>query len=75
MHNKALTFFERINKEPPLLSNFYPIYNKARKDLKPLSGYIYEFPIKQVCQYDKFKTGNISMCLTLNSDQFIKLFE
>ena len=53
MHNTALTFFQRMNKQLPFFSKFYPIYNKERKHLKPLSGYIYEFPIKQVHQYDK----------------------
>ena len=42
-----------MNKQPPLISKFYPIYNKERKHPKPLLGYIYEFPIKQVQQYDK----------------------
>ena len=31
----------------------YPIYNQKRKHLKPLSGDIYNFSIKQVHQYDK----------------------
>ena len=53
MHNAALTFFQRMNKQPPFFSKFYPIYKKERKHLKPLSGYIYDFPIKQVHQYDK----------------------
>ena len=53
MQNNALTFFQRMNKQPPFFSKFYPIYNKERKHLKPLSGYIYEIPIKQVNQYDK----------------------
>ena len=53
MHNAALTFFQRMNKQPPLFSKFYPIYKKERKHLKPLSGYIYDFPNKQVHQYDK----------------------
>ena len=55
LQNTALTFFQRMNKEPPFFSEFYPIYNNERKHLKPLSGYIYEFPIKQVHQYDKNK--------------------
>ena len=50
MQNTALTFFQRMNKQPPFFSKFYPIYNKERKHLKPLSGYIYDFPIKQVHQ-------------------------
>ena len=53
MHNTALTFFQRMNKQPPFFSKFYPIYNKERKHLKPHSGYVYEFPIKQVNQYDR----------------------
>ena len=53
MQYTALTFFQRMNKQPPFFSKFYPIYNKERKHLKPLSGYIYNFPIQQVHQYDK----------------------
>ena len=51
--NTALTFFQRLNKQPPFFSKFYPIYNQQRKHLKPLSGNIYHFSIKQVHQYDK----------------------
>ena len=49
----SLTFFQRLNKQPPFFSKFYPIYNQQRKHLKPLSGKIYNFSIKQVHQYDK----------------------
>ena len=52
-HNTALTFFQRMNKQPPFFSKFHPIYKKEQKHLKPPSGYIYEFPIKEVHQYDK----------------------
>ena len=51
--NTALTFFQRMNKQPPFLSKFYPIYTQERKYLKPLSGHVYNFSIKQVHQYDK----------------------
>ena len=51
--NTALTFFQRLNKQPPFFSKFYPIYNQERKHLKPLSGNVYNFAIKQVHQYDK----------------------
>ena len=51
--NTALTFFQRLNKQPPFFSKFYPIYNQKRKHLKPLSGNNYNFSIKQVHQYDK----------------------
>ena len=53
MHNTALKFLRRMNKQPPFFSKFYSIYNKERKHLKPLSGYIYEFPFKRVHQCDK----------------------
>ena len=55
MKNTALTFFERINKQPLFFSNFYPIYNQERNHLetKPLSGNVYKFLIKQVHQYEK----------------------
>ena len=53
MKNTALTFFQRLNKQPPFFSNFYPIYNQERKHLKLLLGTIYNFSIKQVHQYDK----------------------
>ena len=49
----ALTFFQRINKQPPFFSKFYPIYNQQRKHLKPLSGNTYNFSIKQIHQDDK----------------------
>ena len=49
----SLTFFQRLNKQPPFFSKFYPIYNQQRKHLKPLSGNIYNFSIKQVHQFDK----------------------
>ena len=51
--NTALTFFQRLNKQPPFFSKLYPIYNQERKHLKPLSGNVYNFSIKQVHQYDK----------------------
>ena len=41
--NTALTFFQRLNKQPPFFSKFYPIYNQERKHLKPLSENIYKF--------------------------------
>ena len=53
MKNTALTFFQRLNKQPQFFSKFYPIYHQERKYLKPLSGSIYNFSIKQVHQYNK----------------------
>ena len=31
MKNTALTFFQRLNKQPPFFSKFYAIYNQERK--------------------------------------------
>ena len=42
-----------MNKQPPFFSKFNPKYNQERKHLKPLAGYIHNFSIKQVHQYDK----------------------
>ena len=53
MKNTALTFFQRLNKQPPFFSKIDPIYNQERKYLKPLSGKVYNFSIKQVHQFDK----------------------
>ena len=53
--NTALTFFQRLNKQPPFFSKFYPIYNQEQKHLKPLSGNVYNFSMKQVHQYDKIQ--------------------
>ena len=38
--NTALTFFQRLNKQPTFFSKIYPVYNQQRKHLKPLSGNI-----------------------------------
>ena len=53
MKNTALTFFQKLNIQPRFFSKIYPFYNQERKYLKPLSGNIYNFSIKQVHQYDK----------------------
>ena len=75
MQNTALTFFKRINKQPPFFSKCYPIFKKERKHLKPLSGYIYEFPIKQVHQYDKDQNNQHLYMSDLNLDQFTNFLE
>ena len=53
MKNTASTFFQRLNKQPSFFSKFYHIDNQVRKHLKPLSGEICNFSIKQVHQYDE----------------------
>ena len=68
--NTALTFFQRLNKQPPFFSKFYPIYNQQRKYLKPLSGNIYKFSIKQAHQYNKSQINNNFSRQTFNLNQF-----
>ena len=64
--NTALTFFQRLNKQPPFFSHFYPIYNQQRKHLKPLSGNIYNFSINKFTNMIKVKINNNSLCQTLS---------
>ena len=83
--NTALTFFQRLNKQPPFVSKFYPIYNQERKHLKPLSGNIYNFSIKQVHQYNnsrneqqlfmsdfEFKSIHKFFKITISSIKYLK---
>ena len=69
MNNTALTFFHRINKQPPFFSKInFTLYNtQERKHLKPLAHYVYCVSIEQVHQYDKDQNKQISICLTSNS--------
>ena len=53
MKNTASRFFQRLNKQPPFFSKFYPIYNQEQKHLKPLSGNIHNISTKEVHQYDE----------------------
>ena len=81
----SLTFFQILNKQPPFFSKFYPIYNQKRKHLKPLSGNVYNFSIKQGHQYDKdqhkqhclksdlqFKPIHKFFRITISSKKFMK---
>ena len=85
MQNTALTIFQRMKKQPPFFSKFYPIYDKERKLFKHLSGYYYKFPIKQVYQYDKnrnrqhlyksdfgFRPIHKFLCVTISSKKYMK---
>ena len=63
MKNTSLTFFQREKKQPPFFSKFYPIYNQERKHLKPLAGYVYNFPISQVHQYN-MKQNKQQLCMS-----------
>ena len=83
--NTSLTFFQKLNKQPPFFYNFYPFYNQERKYLNPLSGNVYNFSIKQVHQYDKdqnkqhlfmsnleFKTIHNFFRITISSIKYMK---
>ena len=52
MKNTSLTLFQRLNNQPPFFSKFYHIHNQERTHLKPLAGYVYNFSISQVHQYN-----------------------
>ena len=73
--NTALTFFQRLNKQPPFFSKLYPIYNQQRKHLKPLSGNIYNFLIKQVHQYNKSQNKQQLFMSVFEFKPIHKLFE
>ena len=73
--NTSLTFFQRLNKQPPFFSNFYPIYTQERNNLKPLSGNVYNFSIKQNHQYDKDQNKQHLFMLDLEIKPIHKFFE
>ena len=75
MQNTALTFFQRMNKQPPFCSKCYHIYNKEKKHLKPFSGYINYIIFIIVTSTTKIKIDNISSCQTLNLDQFTNFLQ
>ena len=72
--NAALTFFQRLNKQPPFFSTFYPIYSQERKHLKPLAGYIFVFSINQFYQYDKEQNKQLLCLSDLEFRPFRKFF-
>ena len=45
-NNTPITSFQRLNKQTPVFSKFYPIYILQRKHSKPLTGHAYDFSIK-----------------------------
>ena len=73
--NTALTFFQRLNKQPPFFSKFYPIYNQERRHLKPLSGNVYNFLIKQVHHYDKKQNKQQLFMSDFEFKPFHKIFK
>ena len=76
MQNTALTFFQRMNKKHYFFSKFYPFYNKEQKNILSHSQDIFtNLRLNKFTNMTKIKTDNISICLTLNLDQFTKFLE
>ena len=48
MNKTSLTFFQTLNKKPPIFSKIYLTYKWERKHLKSLLGYEYNLSISQV---------------------------
>ena len=69
--NTALTFFQRLNKQPPFFSKFYPIFNQERRHLNPLSGIVYNSQKNKSINTIQTKIDKNYICQILNSDQFI----
>ena len=68
-------FFRRLNKQPPFFSKFYPIYQQEQKYLKPLSGNVYNFSIKQVHHYDKNQNKQHIFMSDLEMNRFINFLD
>ena len=50
--NSSRTIFQRLNKQSLFSSKFYPIYNQKQKHLKLLAGYVFNFSVNQLHQYN-----------------------
>ena len=75
MQNTALTFFKRMNKQPPFFSKFYPIYNKERKHLNHSQDTFMNSRSNKFIKMTKIKPDNIFICLTLSLDQITNFLE
>ena len=74
MKNTSLTLFQRLNNQPPFFSKFYLIHNQERKHLKPLAGYVYNFSISQVHQYNMKQNKQRLYITDLKFKPFHKFF-
>ena len=74
--NTSLTSFHRLSKQSPFFSKFYPIYKEEQKHPKPLLGYVYNFSINQIHQYnvDQKKNNDYTRQI-LSLNRFINFFE
>ena len=73
--NTALTFLERMNKQPPFFSNFTPSIIKKENILSHSQDTFTIFRVNKSTSTTKIITDNISICLTLKLDQFKKFLE
>ena len=66
MHNTALIFFQRTNKQPPFSQNF-PLYTVKNENTQNNSQVIFmNSQSNKFIVMTKVKTDNISISLTLN---------
>ena len=70
MHNTALAFFQRMNKQPPFFSKLYPIIIKEENILNHSQDTFMNSRSNKFIKMTKIKTDNISICLTFILDQF-----
>ena len=70
MQNTALTFFQRMNKQPSFFQSFTPFIMKKENILNQSQDTFTNFQIKKFTNTTNVKIDNISICLILNLDQF-----
>ena len=75
MQNTALTYFQRMNKQTPFFSKITPSLIKKENILNHSQDTFTNFRLNKVTITTKVKTDNISICLTLNLDQFTIFLE
>ena len=74
MQNTVSTFFLRVNKQPQFYSNFIPFIIKKENFSNHSQVILTKFQLINFTSTTKIKIDNISICQTLNLDQFKKFF-
>ena len=74
MQNTALTFFQRMNKQPSL-QNFITSIMKKENIVNHSHVTFMNFQLNKFTNTTKIKTDNMNICQTLNSDQFTNFLE
>ena len=70
MQNTALTFFQRMNKQPSFFQSFTPFIMKKENILNQSQDTFTSFLINKFTNTTNVKIDTISICLILNLDQF-----